>query len=268
MIANDGDEIVQHDDLAHTRHSLRPTIVDAGDLAAEHRTLDQSRDLDARRSRVDAVLHSTVDLLRRVESLHRTTDQPELRRVFQRDVFRRRDCRRARGQRAVVERALRAIVNHLAIFGAALRCRNLPLTRSGLDQAGTRGRSSLAQRLPESADGIRIAGGLDAQHRIEVQLLVGRRVLDAHPLPVRVEFFCDDHRERRVHALPHLDLRTDERHCALTVDADEGVRCERLGLRRVVGIARGHVEAVHKNGTRRHADEFATSQLDVILPHA
>ena len=60
---------------------------------------------------------------------------------------------------------------------------------------------------------------------------------------VGVEFFGQDHRDRGVDALPHLDLRHHQRRLAGVVDADEGVGRELAGgvvrrLHRLVDAAR------------------------------
>jgi len=61
VIADDRDEIVEHNDLAHARHGFRRGVVDVRDLAAEHRAGHQRGELGARRHRIDAVYRLAVD---------------------------------------------------------------------------------------------------------------------------------------------------------------------------------------------------------------
>ena len=90
VIADDGDEVVEHDDLAHAGDRLRRAVVDMPDLAAEHRAGRDGRELHARRHHVDAVDRLAVDLVGRVEPLERLADQREVLRVLQRRIGGRR----------------------------------------------------------------------------------------------------------------------------------------------------------------------------------
>jgi hypothetical protein len=84
------------------------------------------------------------------------------------------------------------------------------------------------------------------------------------------EFFCNQHRNRRVHALAHLDLWNHQRDLACRVDLDERVRCEHAVLRRFVCVAADHrlaalliltdgrqTEAEQQTAARRRADAHA-----------
>ena len=84
VIADDGDEVVEHDDLPHARNCLGRAVVDLADLAAEHRTLRQGRELHAGKHRVDAIDDLAVGLVRRVEALQRLADQREILGVLER----------------------------------------------------------------------------------------------------------------------------------------------------------------------------------------
>ena len=55
VVGNDGHGVVEPHDLADAVHRLGGGVVDAFDLAAEHRRLCQGRDLHARRPGVDAI---------------------------------------------------------------------------------------------------------------------------------------------------------------------------------------------------------------------
>jgi hypothetical protein len=96
--------------------------------------------------------------------------------------------------------------------------------------------------------------------------MVDHDTLDRH-----FEFFRDQHRYRRVDALPHLDLGNHERHLARAVDLHERVRREHAVLRRFDTVAahhrsralsarralpfagRGKAEAEHQPAARRRA---------------
>ena len=84
VIADHGDQIVEHDDLLHARDFLGGAVVDLADLAAEHRAGRERCELHAGQHRVDAVDGLAVDLVRRVEPLQRLADQHEILRVLQR----------------------------------------------------------------------------------------------------------------------------------------------------------------------------------------
>src|SRR5262249_31755908 len=66
VVADDSHEIVENDDLAHTGHFLRGTVVDMLDLAAKHRALGKRRKFHVRHHRVDAVNSFAVGFVRRV----------------------------------------------------------------------------------------------------------------------------------------------------------------------------------------------------------
>ncbi len=64
------------------------------------------------------------------------------------------------------------------------------------------------------------------EQRIGVEGIVGRRMLQLHLIEANFQFLRQQHGERRICALPHLDHRHHQRHHALPVDADESVWCE------------------------------------------
>ena len=178
VIADHRHQVVEHDDLAHAGTALAAAVVDVRDLAAEHRAGRERRELHARQHGVDAVDRLAVDLVGRVEALQRLADQLEILRILQRRILRRRDSAAARvDQRAVAERAAACGMRDLAVRRRAACRVDLPLLRGRLHQHGARRGAGLAQRRPERADGIGIAGDLDAEDRIAIELVVRRRVL-------------------------------------------------------------------------------------------
>ena len=126
--------------------------------------------------RVDAVDRLAVDLVRRVEPLQRLADIAKSLGSFSGDILRRRHLARRQRQRAIGELAAARGMRDLA-FRCRAACRlDLPLLGRGLHQHGARGGAGLAQRLPERADRVGIAGHLQAEGRIAVELVVRRRV--------------------------------------------------------------------------------------------
>ena len=119
-----------------------------------------------------------------------------------------------------------------------------------------------AQRLPEGANGVGIAGDLNPKDWIAVELVIGRRVLQRHLAEIGIEFLGKNHRDRRVDALPHLDLRHHQRCLSGTIDADESVGCK-LAFRavgrlfRLVDGARRKMEAEHEASGQTHLQDGA-----------
>jgi hypothetical protein len=243
VVADHRDQVVQHDDLADAGNLFRGAVVDLADLAAEHWTGGDRCELHARKDRVDTVDGLAVDLVRRVEALQRLADIDEILGVLERDIRRRRLAARGDGKLAVGKISPAFGVRHLALRRRAACRFDLPLSRRGLNQHGTRARSSLAQRHPERADRVGIAGHLQAEGRIAIELVVRRGVLQRHLREIGVELFGEDHRNRRIDALAHLDLRHHQRGVPVLIDADERVGRE---------LALGHVRRLHRFVRRAH----------------
>ena len=229
VIADHGDEIVEHHDLLHARDFFGSAVVDLRDLAAKYRTGLQRCELHVGQYRIDAVDGLAVDLVGGVEPLQRLADQHEILRVLQRDILWWHLAARRERQRAIGKLAPAVPVHDLAIGGRAACRIDLPLLRGGLDQHGARARAGSAQMRPPRPDRIGIAGGLNAEQRIAVELVAGRCVLQRHPREIGVELFRQNHGYRGVDALPHLDLRHHQRRLAGWIDADESIRRELAG---------------------------------------
>ena len=247
VIADDGDQIVQYDDLLHARDLPGGAVIDLADLAAEHRAGRERGELHAGQHRVDAVDRLAVGLVGRIKALQRRADQREILGILERHVLGRGLAARRKRQRAIGKLASALAMRDLAIRCLAATGLDLPLLGCGLYQHGARTGAGIAQRLPERPDRIGIAGDLKPERRIAVKLVVRRRVLQRDLPEVGVEFFGQYHRDRSIDALSHLDLRHHQRCMARCVDADEGVRCElavgRVGrLYRLVDGANGKVE--------------------------
>ena len=135
---------------------------------------------------------------------------------------------------------LLAGVDHLPGLRVAARRIDLPLLRGRVDQHDARGGAGAAHRLPRKADRRRTAGELAAEQRVHEEFFVGRRVIERDRVERHFELFGDQHRDRRIDALAHLDLRNHQRDLARRVDLDERVRREHAALRRFDGVAADH----------------------------
>jgi hypothetical protein len=65
-------------------------------------------------------------------------------------------------------------------------------------------------------------------------------MIDHDAIERHFEFFGDQHRDRRVHAMSHFDLWNHHRDLVAPVDLDESVRREHAILRRFVYVATDH----------------------------
>ena len=206
MVRHDGDGVVEPDDLTHALDRLGGRIIHALHAAAEDRRLGKRGDLHAGRPGVDAVHRRPVDLAGCVQALGRRADQLEILRPLQRHAFGERHAGGLGGKLAIAGLPAGRRMNHLAALRAA-RCRvDFPALCRRPYEHGPGDGAGLAHLLPRTAHGVRIAGRLDAQQRICVELFVGRRVLQLHLLQVHLELFGDQHRHGGVVALAHLDI--------------------------------------------------------------
>jgi len=95
------------------------------------------------------------------------------------------------------------------------------------------------------------AGRLLAEQRVHVELVVGRSVLEPYLRQVHLELLGDQHRDRGIGPLPHLDIWHDEGDLPVAVDADEGVGREPVALGRLRPTARRRqVQAQHEAAAR------------------
>src|SRR5215470_8571142 len=122
MVPDDGDEIVEHDNLPHARHFFRSAVVYALYLAAKHRALSESRKLHVRHHGIDAIDGLAVGFVRRVVTLERLADQREILRILEFRLLRHRQLAGGVGELAVGEYAVARSMGDLAI-GSAAACR-------------------------------------------------------------------------------------------------------------------------------------------------
>src|SRR5262249_45521597 len=123
--------------------------------------------------------------------------------------------------------------------------------------------AGLPERGPARTNRSRSARCLYTERRVGIELLVRWRVLEDDLSRVCVKLLRQDRRNARVYALPHFDLRHDQRNLAGSVDADIGVRCKLpvsriLWLRRLGGTNR-EMEGEDKT-SRQCTTEYATAR--------
>ena len=113
-------------------------------------------------------------------------------------------------------------------------------------------------------DGKAIHVGVD---REPVDRGIGRRRLDADGTELDLQLLGHQHRQRRIRALPHLDLRQHYCHDAVGVDADE--RVEIRSVARVTGAPhalRGDAEDQRTTGGSGCQDEMTTGERGAHEP--
>ena len=147
-----------------------------------------------------------------------------------------------------------------AVYCSQARRIDTPGLRRGLDEHFPGAGGGLAQRQPKRADRIGIAGRLDAERRVGVELLVGRRCLEHHALERGVELLRKNHRERGVNTLPHFDLRHDQRDQSRSVMRMKALRGITAGTD--AGARRERGQQLNPNRSPRRGDtdlqEFAS----------
>src|SRR6202023_3777329 len=112
----------------------------------------------------------------------------EIFRVLERDVLWRLLAARGLRQLAIGKPASALFMDDLAVRRRAACRIDLPLLRGGLDQHGAGAGPAFAQLCPPRPDRIGIAGDLQTKHRIAVELVVWRRMLERHVWKIGVEF--------------------------------------------------------------------------------
>jgi hypothetical protein len=121
-------------------------------------------------------------------------------------------------------------VHDFATFCPAGAGIHLPALRRGLHQQDARGRTGAAHRLERRTDGGRAAGDLKAEQGIGIEPVIRRCVLDTDRAEVDLQLLGDQHRDRGVGALSHLDEGHGHGHPSARRNPDEGARRERPAL--------------------------------------
>ena len=229
-VGDDGDRVVELDDLLHAAAALGRRLIDASEFAAEHRT-GGDRGIDhAGQPRIDGEPGGAVDLERRIEPRHRLADELELVRGADRRLLVELDLAGIGGERAVVEAASRRLVQYLAVGRFAFARRHVPALRGSLDQPHARAGAGLQQHLPRRAHAAAAHGRHRAVDVVVTQVARRRSVFDLDLRPVAFEFLGDNHRQRGDGALPHLLMRRANEDAAIGADGEEGVDLVRRGI--------------------------------------
>ncbi len=174
-------------------------------------------------------------------------DQRELLRALEGDRGRHRLLRGGLGQIAEAGAVPGAGVADDAGADLDLIGRHLPALGRGGDQHRPRGGAGEAHLPVRVGHRGAAAGALDAHQRVGVALDVGRRRLDPHLRPVRVQLVGGQRRQAGERALAHLQMLGDDGHAVVGADAHEGLR-----LRHVLGGGdRVRIAGVTGNGLVR-----------------
>ena len=168
----------------------------------------------------------------------RCADQLEVGRLLECNLLRHRQLGGGIDQLAVAEPAAGGGVHDHAVLRTTGGRSDVPALRGCRHEHDPRRRAGAAQRDVRAANGSRTARQLSADERIRIDLVIGRRVLDHNLVDIHLELFGDQHRQRRVGPLTHLDDGHDERDFARAINAQEGVRRERrIGRESVAYLA-------------------------------
>ncbi len=170
-------------------------------------------------------------LICRIDARHALADIDPVLRVLQLGIRRHRLRCGGGSELAEGRGAIRGRVPDDAALDRNLARRHRPGRRGGGDEHRLRGGAGLAQLQPGIGDGGRAAGALHrAEQEVVVELGVGRREIDAHLRPVRVELVGDDGGKARRVALSHVEMLDHHRDGVVRGDPDEGVGLSRPGI--------------------------------------
>ena len=250
-------------DTLDARQRQRRRDVDRAGAAAEHRAMPDGGEEQVGRPNVDAKPRRAVALGDDVDARRRGADQPpRLARLQLHLAGRRR--RGDAGELAVMRRAAGGMADD-AVAHEQLAGRLLPDDRRRVDEPRPRGRGGQTQHVPGVDHARRAAGEVDAElagdlgdhplarlrgralvpglglarmevrqagdHRRHVAVqAVGRRGEQAHPRERHVELLGDEHRQRRVGALPHLAAVHGQHDGAVAGDLDPAVEAHLAGV--------------------------------------
>src|SRR3569833_54611 len=206
---DDDDSVLEGHSRLISRHAFAGTVIEGFELAAEGGAGFASSIQHVRQEHVDPEPRGAIDLVRNVGTRLRAADDRVLRHLFQRRVLR---DRHAGGEpRDTAERALSATrrMDDETVIHGAVGGRHLPTVRHCLRQHDARCGTDPPQL------------GIPALHREASQrsLLTKqqkkkernrRRVGDGQPLPATTQLLHDDHGQRGMAALAHLDSRSDD----------------------------------------------------------
>ena len=257
MVGDHGNRAVDENDLPYSLDGARGRFVRGFRLAAKHRRDGNRCNSHSRQPGIDAVRGATSHLVRCVEPLHRSAYQGKILGLLQRHAVRCRH-RQAGGfidQVAIAQATRAAGVVDYAIPGMAGRGIDAPALRRGRNQQDTADRAGLAQLRPASTDRRRKPRCLNAKESVGVEL-TGGCMLQPDLVEADLQLLRQQHRQRGVRSLPHLDHWHHKCHHALAVDADEGVWRE--GRRRLVSSPARAQQRRQCDGERKAAANGGT----------
>ena len=256
VVGHDRDGVVEPYDLTHAPDRHGRFVIHTLHAAAKDWGLRKRRDLHALRPNVDAKDGCSVDLGRRIQTLGPRPDQREIARLLERDVFRDRQEGGVGGEVAIAGASPGLRMKHVAALRMAGSQINIPPPCRGRHEHGSCGRTGLAQRLPRPPYRVRVASCLHpADQGVAVKLFVGRSMLQAHLIKAHFQLFGDQHRDRGVGPLAHLDIGHDENDLAVVLNADEGVGREAVFARRAgFTVGERQAQAQHQAAGGRRAD--------------
>ena len=252
-----GDEVGQRDGRHVALHALGRAVVNGGARGALARRRIGDLGVDhVGQERVDAELGLAGDLLGDVQARRPLADHAVVGRLLERDLL---EVVLAEGLRdghalddlAVAERAAGGEMAHDAALGHALGGRDVPRRGGRVHQRQAGGGAGARERVEGPVHRPAAAG----EH--QAVLLVGRRIVDADVLPVRLQLLGDDLGQRRAHALPHLGLGDVHGHETVGGDGEHRAGIEGGRSRGVGGAEERKAEGEADGGGGAGGEERA-----------
>jgi hypothetical protein len=196
------------------------------------KTGDCARDLRARRPHIDAIDGSSIDLGRRVEPLGWRADQRKILRLFERHAFGNRNASGIRGNLTVFQGPSCRRVEHFTALHAG-GVIDIPALCRRRHERGSSDRTRLdaettTPRVSRSncpSLGSRPIGGCRRAFRSAERAAAAP---GSGPPPARRRSASGS----RHRCLDHFHIRHHQDNLAIASDADEGVRCEAIGVGR------------------------------------
>jgi hypothetical protein len=229
VVGYDSSAVVQPHYLAHAADLHRSRFVEPDQPATAYRRDRQRRHFHAGQDHVDTVACRAIQLAFRIETLCRRADQAELACRLQYDVPIRgqRHAPRRLRQLPISQQAPAGCMEDGSLLRATSGRVDLPLAGCRTHEKDARRGAGLAHRHPCRTHRRRAPGHLATQCRIAVLACVSRCMLQHHLVEIDLELLGDQHRDRRVRTLSHLDVRHRERDRAVGTDPDERIGRER-----------------------------------------
>ncbi len=183
--------------------------------------------MSSRRADVDSVNGGAVHLGGCIQALDRSPDELEVRGPLDRHLFGERHAGGFVDEIPVVDFSAGGLMHNLPIARPARGRINIPAFCRSRHEESSRQRSSLPQRLPCRANRGRPTRRLHARKKwISVKLGVRRSVFQADLVQIPLQFLDEQHRDRGVIALTHLNIGHCQHDPPVTLDTNEGVRRE------------------------------------------